>query len=277
MDQQMKPDLDLVVVTYNSAQVLGALLGSVPTRVKTIVVDNASSDETVVLANAAKARVVSLDKNIGFGSACNVGATAGKAPFLLFVNPDIRFEAGAIDALFAAAEAHPNAVFNPRLHHGSRRRFRRWSRLLSKTDFWKGPPPEVDCEIPVLTGACIFIRREHFEHIGGFDPEIFLFHEDDDLSLRLRQANIQLRIASSATVEHAGGNSSARSIDSGRIKGEAMGRSLVYVMNKHKLPLNVPAELLISYTKLILPHVLFNAARRAKLRGFIHGLRNPKY
>lgn len=268
----MKPALDLIVVTYNSAQVLGALLRSVQAPVKTIVVDNASSDETVTLAAAAGATVVNLAENTGYGSACNVGALAGEASFLLFANPDIRFGTGAIEALFAAAESHPDAVFNPRLHHGSRRRFRRWSRLLPKSDYWQGPAPEADCEIPVLSGACIFIRREHFQRIGGFDPEIFLFHEDDDLSLRLRQAGIQLRIANNAIVEHAEGSSSGGSVDSGRIKGEAMGRSLVYVMNKHKLPLNVSAELLRSYTKLALPHVLFNAARRSKLRGFIRGL-----
>lgn len=268
----MKFDLDLIVVTYNSAQALRALVRSVPASVNPIVVDNASSDETVAVAIAAGAKVVDLKNNIGYGGACNIGASTGEAPFLLFVNPDIRFETGAIEALLAAAEAHPNAVFNPRFHHGSRRRFRRWSRLLPKSDFWQGPPPEVDCEIPVLSGACIFVRREHFERIGGFDPEIFLFHEDDDLSLRLRQAGVQLRIASNAIVEHAEGNSSARSVDSGRIKGEAMGRSLVYVMNKHNLPLSVPGELLRSYSKLLLPHVLFNAARRSKLRGFIRGL-----
>lgn len=155
---------------------------------------------------------------------------------------------------------------------GSRRRFRRWSRLLPQSDVWQGPAPEVDCDIPILSGACIFVRREHFERIGGFDPGIFLFHEDDDLALRLRQAGVRLRIASKAVVDHAEGNSSVRSVESGRIKGEAMGRSLVYVMNKHKLPLNVPGELLRSYLKLLLPHVLFNAARRAKLRGFIRGL-----
>lgn len=271
----MKADLDLVVITYNSAQTLEALLKSLPASVSPIVVDNASTDETAALAIAAGAKIVKLAENIGYGSACNVGAAAGEAPFLLFINPDIRFETGAIEALFSAAEAHPDAVFNPRSYQGSRRRFRRWSRLLPKSDIWQGAPPEVDCQIPILSGSCIFIRREHFERIGGFDPKIFLFHEDDDLSLRLRQAEIQLRIASDAVVNHASGNSSIRSVNTGRIKGEAMGRSLVYVMTKHNLPLNVRAEYLHSYLKLLLPHVLLNAARRSKLLGFIRGLKQP--
>lgn len=270
----MKFDLDLIVVTYNSERVLGKLLASIPASVNVVIVDNASTDGTAALASAAGVTVIGLEENVGFGAACNIGASAGEAAFLLFANPDARFEAGAVDALAAAAQASPDSAFNPRIYDGSRRRFRRWSRLLPPSQFWQGPAPEVDCEIPVLSGACIFVRREHFERIGGFDPKIFLFHEDDDLSLRLRQAGVRLRLASQAIVSHAEGNSSARSVSSSRIKGEAMGRSLVYVMDKHELRLNVPGELLRSYIRLLLPHVLFNAARRAKLLGFIRGLKS---
>lgn len=270
----MTTNVDLIVVTYNSARVLRALLESLPASVSTIVVDNASSDETVAIAAAAGAKVIRNDRNIGYGGACNVGAAAGQAPFLLFANPDMQFEAGAIEALLAAAANHPDAAFNPYLRSGTRRRFRRWSRLLPKSERWQGPAPEADCTIPVLSGACIFVRREHFERVGGFDAKIFLFHEDDDLSLRLRQSGVDLRIACKAVADHSEGDSSARSVESGRIKGEAMGSSLAYVMRKHKLPLNVSSELLRSYLKLLLPHVLFNAARREKLRGFMRGLRN---
>lgn len=268
----MSMEIDMVTVTYNSGGVLREVISSAPKTVNMIVVDNASSDGTVALAKATGANVVVLNKNIGYGSACNVGASAGSAQFLLFTNPDARFKAGAIPAFLAAAMSHPHAAFNPRFYKGARRRFRRWSRLLTEAEFWQGPPPEVDCEIPVLSGACIFIRREHFERVGGFDENIFLFNEDDDLSVRLREAGLQLRIANDAIVEHAEGHSAIRSADIGRIKGKAMGRSLAYVMHKHGMPLNVGQERLRSLMKLLLPHILFNTARRAKLWGFILGL-----
>lgn len=271
-EHRMKIDVDLVVVTHNSGRVMEAFTKSVPDCVNVIVADNASSDDSVALASASGATVVEIGNNIGYGGACNVGASAGTATFLLFVNPDLRIEAGAVEALVDAADAYPNAAFNPRFYSGARRRFKRWSRLLPQSESWRGAPPEDDCIIPVLHGACIFIRRKHFEQIGGFDREIFLFHEDDDLSLRLRQAGIELRLAAKAVVDHAEGNSSARSIESGRIKGEAMGRSLVYVMNKHKRPLDLPAERYRTRLKLLLPQVLFSKARRAKLLGFMRGL-----
>lgn len=51
-----------------------------------------------------------------------------------------------------------------------------------------------------------------------------------------------------------------------------MGRSLAYVMNKHEMPLDAPAERRRAWLKLLAPHVLFNSARRSKLLGFINGL-----
>lgn len=268
----MKIDLDLVVVTHNSGSVLRSFFKSVPGYVRTIVVDNGSSDDTVDVATAAGARVIKVGDNVGYGSACNIGAAAGTASLLLFANPDVRFEEGAIEAFVSAAAAHPNAAFNPRMYTGSRRRFRRRSRLLPASEHWQGAAPESDCLIPVLHGACILIRREQFDMVGGFDPRIFLFHEDDDLSIRLRQAGVELRLAARALIDHDEGNSSGRSSQSGRIKGEAMGRSLVYVMQKHGLHLNVPAERRRIWLRFLSPHVLFRNARRSKLLGFLHGL-----
>ena len=268
----MKPNVDLIVVTHNSGSVLPMFLETVPSGANIVVVDNASGDDSAAIAEAAGAKLIEIDENVGYGSACNVGAAAGNAPFLLFANPDVRFEASAVEALLASATAYPAAAFNPRFFSGARRRFRRWSRLLPASDFWHGAPPDHDCAIPVLHGACIFIKREHFERVGGFDQKIFLFHEDDDLSIRLLQAGIELRLAAKAVVDHAEGRSSARSTESGRIKGEAMGRSLVYVMNKHRMPLDVPAERYRTWLKLLWPHVLFSSARRSKLLGFANGL-----
>lgn len=269
----MSNKIDLVVVTHNSAAVLGPFLDSLPEAINVIVADNNSSDDSVAIARKAGAKVVEIGENVGYGCACNIGAAASGAPLLLFANPDLRLRSGAVEALVSAAETHPNAAFNPSIYCGNRRRFRKWSRLLPASAFWHGAAPESDCIIPVLHGSCMLIRRDHFETIGGFDPKIFLFHEDDDLSLRLRQAGIELRLAANAVVDHAEGNSSARSPRSGRVKGEAMGRSLVYVMDKHHLNLDIPAERHRAWLRLLAPHVLFNSARRAKLLGFIHGLK----
>ncbi len=268
----MNAKVSVITVSYNSADVLRPFLQTLPYGVDTIIVDNASADASITIGQAAGVRVIALSENSGFGTACNVAATTVDTDFLLFTNPDIRLEAGAIEAFVDAASRYPDAAFNPRIYSTKGKRvFRRWSRLLPGVR-WCGPAPETDCTIPVLTGACIFIRRQHFEQSGGFDPAIFLFHEDDDLSLRLRQEGVELRLAASAVIRHDEGNSSSRSVQSGRIKGEAMGRSLVHVMRKHGLPLDTVAERRRTRRRLLLPHVLWNATRRAKHLGFLRGL-----
>ncbi len=116
----MNTDVCVVAVTYNSSAVLPRFLESIPRGVRTIVVDNASDDASAAIAEAAGAEVLRLDRNMGYGAASNIGARASRAKYLVLANPDIRFLDGAIDAMVAAAEQYPNAVFNPRMYNGKR-------------------------------------------------------------------------------------------------------------------------------------------------------------
>lgn len=268
----MIPDVVVIGVSYNSAAVLPGFLGGIPAGIPTIIVDNASSDRSAEIAENAGATVMRFDRNLGYGAACNAGAAASNSRFVIFANPDILFRAGSIEELTAAGEKYSDAAFNPRMYSRGKRVFRRRSRLLPQLRRFAGDPPAEDTTIPVLSGACILVQRAHWEKVGGFDPEIFLFHEDDDFSLRLQNAGVELRIAAQAEIEHAQGDSSERSPRVGRLKGEAMGRSLIYVMRKHGIPIDVEAERRRTRAKLLLPHVLLNRVRRAKHLGFLHGL-----
>lgn len=261
----------VITVYYNSSGVIGNFLSGLPEWIKTIVVDNASDDRHAVNNQTRPLHPIALDENVGYGAACNIGAAATDASFLLFANPDVRFSKGVIEAFLHAAADYPQAAFNPLIYSNGSLRLRKWSRLLPGSELSKGLSP-ADRILPVLSGACIFIRREHFERVGGFDPKIFLFHEDDDLSVRLKQAGIELRLAADAVIEHSEGESSGRSLKSERIKGEAMGRSLVYVMRKHGVRLDLAVERRKAMFKLLLPQVLFSGLRRTKLLGFLHGL-----
>lgn len=269
---QVEKQVDLVIVTYNSATVIGRCLESAGRLANVIVCDNASDDETAEIARRYGAQVVRNVINVGYGSACNVGAAAGTAPFLLFANPDVQFQPGAVEELVTAAQRYTDAAFNPVIFSKGRRRFKRRSRLLRREEAWNQPAPREDCVVPILHGSCMLVRRSHFERIGGFDPHIFLFHEDDDISVRLRQSGVELRVAVASIIKHSEGGSSVRSALSGRIKGEAMGRSLVYVMKKHQMPLDLRRERRRIWLKLLSPHAFLNGARRAKLLGFLRGL-----
>lgn len=204
----------VVVTAWESAAVLPACLAALPPDVAVVVVDNASTDETAAVAEAAGARVLRNAFNEGFGRGMNRGAAEASTEFLFLLNPDAVCEPGALDALVAAADARPDVVaFGPRLvEHDGRVFWKSWSLLARDA----GPeptgrevPPDADAETPFLSGAALFVRRSAFEAIGGFDPEIFLFFEDDDLCRRLGDAGGRLLWVKDAVVRHARGGSSA--------------------------------------------------------------------
>ena len=209
-------DVTAIVVSFDSEQVLPACLSALAGEgVKAIVVDNASGDATAEIAAQRGAQVLRNERNEGYGRANNRGVRAAATPFVLIVNPDLEVQPGAVAALLTAAEAYPDAAaFAPRLVEPSGRVFLQPRSLLSPTYLNQAARivlPEGDACLPFLSGACLLLRREVFLSLGGFDPAIFLFYEDDDLCRRLRDAGHALIHVDGAAARHGRGKSSAPS------------------------------------------------------------------
>ena len=79
--------------------------------------------------------------------------------------------------------------------------------------------PSSDKEVTVLSGAAIFIKKENFLKVSGFDEKIFLYHEDDDISIRLKNEVGPLFYVHNAVIKHVGGSSSSRDKSIAAIKG----------------------------------------------------------
>lgn len=262
------PEVTIITVAYNSEAVLPAMLASVPQGVQVIIVDNASCEQEALrdLAQAHGARLIALAENKGFGVACNIGAAAAQTEYLLFLNPDAALREGAVAALMAAAARHPQAAaFNPRItHEDGSVHFKRRSNLLPRRDWLPRKWPEKEGPVPVLVGSAIFISKRNFDAVAGFDPQIFLYYEDDDLSLRLRERCGPLIFVPAAEVMHMGGASSARSVAVARIKGHHLGRSRVYTAIKHRVAWGRSRALLEAGLDAVSPLVLLSARKRAK-------------
>lgn len=266
----------IVSVCFNSLAVLPGMLASVPFGCPVVLVDNGSDDIGAVAELAARhgARLIRNETNRGFGAACNQGAAVAETEFLLFLNPDAALAPGALTALVAGADRYPDASgFNPRIAGpGGRPYFKRSSNLMPRAERMPRGWPAADREVTVLFGGALMVRRAAFEAIGGFDARIFLYHEDDDLSRRLRAQAGPVMFLRDPLVEHLGGRSSARSPQNAALKARAMGRSRVYAMAKHGIPLAFWRSLATALVQLVSPVVLVSRRKRAKQWAFFRGV-----
>lgn len=266
--------ISIVCVTHESGAVVGDLLASVAGRCPVVIVDNAGSDVELIgkLAAQSGARFIANGRNIGFGAACNLGSAATSTEFVFFVNPDARLLEGALDDMLVAFDRHPACVAaSPRLvDREGRSVFKGRSVLLPRSQ-WMAEPVRDDV-VPVLSGAALCVRREAFEASGGFDERIFLYHEDDDLSIRLRQGGAELRYVRDAVVVHAGGLGSSRSVSIARRKGWWMGRSRIYAARKHGVPFAVPEALASAAIQCLNPELIWSPLKRGKQWAFLRGV-----
>lgn len=268
MDQPLNSRISIITVTYNSSVIVENLLRSIPSGVSVILVDNASIDADATRALAAEhgARFVANSENAGFGRACNQGAEQADTEFLFFVNPDAELFPDALEYLLGAADAHPEAsAFNTRIVKGDGSLFfKRRSKLIAKS-LWLGrDAAKQDGEVPVLSGGALLVRKSAFGQVGGFDPKIFLFHEDDDLSLRLKAECGPLRYVYDAQVRHLLGHSTERSSRTAALKAWYMGQSRIYAARKHGQPFGFSRALAEAALQLISPLNLLSARKRTK-------------
>jgi GT2 family glycosyltransferase len=226
--------VDVVVVTYRSGgtvrRTLLSLAGSELVRV--FAVDNASGDDTLDVLRTLPVETIALTENGGFAHGCNVGAAAGSAPFVLFLNPDAVIEPAAVERLLDAIEADDRVgAVAPKILEPdgsldfSLRRFPRLRSTYAQALFLHRLFPnatwvdEVIREETVydragsvdwVSGACVLVRRTVLEEIGGFDERFFHYSEDMDLCARIREAGYEIRNVPEALAEHEGGASAPR-------------------------------------------------------------------
>lgn len=243
-----------IVVAFDSAHALPECLGALKAAgVDMIVVDNASTDGSAAVAEGQGARVIRNARNEGYGRANNIGARATQAEFLLIVNPDCVVEEGAVEALVDAARRYPDAgFFAPKIVEPDGRVFFQPRSLLAPYLTNPGGKlvlPEGEACAPFFSGACFLIRRALFLSLGGFDENIFLFYEDDDLCRRIADAGSALIYVPKAVVRHQRGRSSKPK--PGRIFASRWHQawSRAYVSRKYKLPNPAPGMFAVNALK----------------------------
>jgi GT2 family glycosyltransferase len=265
-------DVSVIIVTYNSASSIADCLRSVRgqpgVQCETIVIDNASGDNTVRIVRSSEANPTLIEnrENVGFGRACNQGFHASKGRYVYFLNPDAQLVGtNALATLCRGLTEHKN-----------------WgmagSRVVSATGEWKTPATtypdqshvrkdfsKLPGKIAWVVGASMIVRREVYAELGGFDPDFFLYSEETDFCLRLRERGYEIGLVEEAAVSHIGGAS-----ESGRDPYEVWTRrskGLHLFWQKHYPPEDV--ERLLRRNRL-------RARYRMVVNGWLACIRPPK-
>ena len=211
---------DIITVTFNSSAVLEANWNwylEWSDRINWIVVDNASQDNTVQVAERLGARVIKSSENLGFGSGCNLGFASSEMPYVLFANPDLRVQPDDLPALEATLERESGLVspqllnsdgtlqingrgkpyLTAKLAHRGLRIFN--ARLKSYL------PDSTEYQLSKVTwimGACVATKRETFIQLGYWDEKFFIYYEDHDLGMRANRLDMSVLVDSKLQWRH---------------------------------------------------------------------------
>jgi GT2 family glycosyltransferase len=213
------PSLSVVVVAHNSRQALESTLPALADQLRDgdelIVVDNASGDGSAAAARelVPSATVIEPGANDGFAAGCNRGAAAATGELLWLLNPDAVPQPGWRDAIERPAlDGRGWDAWQPLVtFHGGTKINTRGGIVHFTGIAWAGGAGEDAsstfaangrANVGFASGACLAIARERYEQLGGMPDEFFLYHEDVDLSLRVRLAGGTLGVASDARVDH---------------------------------------------------------------------------
>jgi GT2 family glycosyltransferase len=233
----MKPDVSVILVSYNTAELTRECLESVQRErgavsVETIVVDNASRDESraMIERDFKEVKLVRSAVNLGFGAANNEGMKLARGRYVVLLNTDAFLHAGALKAAVKFMDEHPRCgIAGAKLvgrdgeFQASARRFPStlddaivyWglaakyprSRFFGRFDrTWADENEAVKADW--VPGAFCIVRREALEEVGEFDPAFFLYYEEVDLCRRMREHGYEVWYRPEIGVTHLGGESS---------------------------------------------------------------------
>lgn len=197
------PVVDISVVTYQSERWIDQFLGNIICldypldRVNLIFVDNSSTDQTFEKLTAkvpelsklfSSVRIIQAPNN-GFGAGHDLAIQSSRAEFVLVTNIDLKFETDALTQLMSFVLAD------------TEERYASWELRQIPYEHPKYYDP-VTFETNWSSHACILMRRSAYEKVGGYEPRIFMYAEDVELSYRFRSYGYRLQYCPHAVVHH---------------------------------------------------------------------------
>lgn len=254
----------IVIVNYNGLHLLKKNLNSV---VKTdykdfdvVVVDNSSVDDSVkyLKKEYPNVKIVKSNENLGFGRGNNLGVSKyPKYDAYLFLNNDVSVPKDWLKKLVNCLQSDSSiGAVGPRVLYSKRKNgkylinsagiyldkhymsYDRYDKVEDSSKY------HVIGEVDAIMGGAFLVRRDVFEKVKGFNPEMFLYYEDIDISLRIKDLGYKIYYCGNACVYH---DHMASSKSLGMRKRNVMSMRNRYISIKSRLGLGIAIKETIWY------------------------------
>ena len=232
-------EVSIIIVNYHSAQMIIDCVKSIRAHTaglqyEILVVDNGSTNEELAMFSqqlGESIRLIPAGENLGFGKANNLGASQASGKYLFLLNPDTILMNNAVKILFDYLEANPKTgivggnLYSPDgnptgsycLHFddpAEEIEASKWGSILRKKlreksgrnnsrpfassfNYSNSPIP-----VAYIFGADMMLSRGLFEECGGFDPEFFMYAEEEELTWRIHEMGYQVVCVPAAKIIH---------------------------------------------------------------------------
>ena len=233
-------DVSIIIVNYHSSEMVIDCIHSIREKTEKlsyeiIVVDNASGDGSLDALSQAfgdEITLIAAPENLGFGKANNLGAARAVGKYLFLLNPDTILVNNAVKVLFDYLEANPGVgvaggnLYAPDMSpapsfcrtfddlDGERKRAG-WRYLIGRkvrdklsARSGKAQPisefnhTDMSEKVAYIFGADMMLQKAVFDRVGGFDPDFFMYAEEEELTWRITQLGLDVMCVPQATIIH---------------------------------------------------------------------------
>ena len=244
--------VSIIIVNYNTKELTKQCLQSVFEKTQdidfeVIVVDNASHDgsQKMLKEEFTNVRLVENPENIGFGRANNEGIKIAKGQNVFLLNPDTILINNAVKTLSDYLDKNKNvAICGGNLFDEEMKPAHSFSNHfisifyeidlftlngLSKIIYGKNRNfnhTKKNLEVACIVGADLMIKKTVFDQVGGFDPDFFMYHEEQELCLRVKKNGYKIVSVPESNIIHLEGKSFTCNLN--RLKRQLEARNLFY-------------------------------------------------
>jgi GT2 family glycosyltransferase len=198
--QITKENLTIIIVTIKSQNIIDDCLKSIDPDVKKIIVENSSDQEFVEYLKEKYKNIECYlaGKNLGMGAGNNFGIKKSNTRYVMILNPDTILKTDTLSQIFEISKNLEFAILSPLSDNKDYPNYKinnKKEKEKDKSDLF---------EVDQVDGYAMILDKEQFNN-NFFDEKIFMYLENDDLCLRIKQNNKKIFIYSNSLISHLGG------------------------------------------------------------------------